>query len=120
MGCLAENSPVMFECVKAGKIFNVPEKPTVSDATAGGIEAGSVTFEICRKWVDNYELVSEEEILSAMKLVLLQHHLVIEGSAGVALAALIKAKKRFQSKKVVVLLCGGNVSETVLRNLICS
>ncbi|MEJ0054559.1 MAG: pyridoxal-phosphate dependent enzyme [Bacteroidota bacterium] len=41
IGCLPENAPVMYECIKAGKIIqNVPEKPTLSDGTAGGIEEG--------------------------------------------------------------------------------
>ncbi len=120
IGCLPENAPVMYECIKAGKIMEVPEKPTLSDATAGGIEAGSITFEICQRCVDSYVLVSEDEIAASMKLVLNQHHLVVEGSAGVALAALIKNKEKFKGKKSVILLCGGNVSEAVLKKLICN
>ena len=120
IGCLPENAPVMFECIKAGKIIEVPEKPTLSDATAGGIEAGSITFEICQQCIDDYVLVTEDEIAESMRLVLKHHHQVIEGSAGVALAALLKNKEKFQGKKVVVLICGGNVSEAVLKKLICN
>lgn len=120
IGCLPENAPVMLECIKAGKIIEVPEKPTLSDATAGGIEAGAITFEICQQCVDEYVLVTENEIAEAMRLVLKHHHLIIEGSAGVALAALLKNRAKYKGKKVAVLICGGNVSETVLKNLICS
>jgi threonine dehydratase len=121
IGCLPENAPVMYECIKAGKIIqNVPEKPTLSDGTAGGIEDGSITFEICQKNIDEYVLVTEDEIAESMKLVLYQHHLVVEGSAGVALAALIKNKEKYKGKKSVILLCGGNVSEAVLKKLICN
>ena len=119
VGCLPENAPVMVECIKVGKIIEVPEKPTLSDATAGGIEAGSITFEICQRCVDDYVLVTEDEIAESMRLVLRHHHLIIEGSAGVALAALLKNKEKYKGKKVVVLICGGNVSETVLKKLIC-
>lgn len=119
VGCLPENAPAMYECAKAGKIIDVPEKPTLSDGTAGGIEAGSITFEICQRCVDDYILVSEEEILAAMKIVLLHHHLIIEGSAGAAVAALLKAKEKYRKKKVAVIICGGNVSEVVLKKLIC-
>jgi len=119
VGCLPENAPAMYECIQAGKIIDVPEKPTLSDGTAGGIEAGSITFEICQRSVDDYMLVSEDEILAAMKIVLLHHHLIIEGSAGVAVAALLKAKEKYKGKKVAVIICGGNVSEAVLKKLIC-
>lgn len=120
IGCLPENAPAMYECIKAGKIIEVAEKPTLSDGTAGGIELGSITFEICQKYVDSYIMVNEEEIKAAMKLVIKHHHLIIEGSAGVAVAALIKEKGRFKGKKVAIIICGGNVSEAVLKSLICS
>ena len=119
VACLPENAPVMYECIKAGKIIEVTEKPTLSDATAGGIEAGSITFEVCQRYVDTYITVSEEEIIGSMKLVMKHHHLIIEGSAGVAVASLLKAKDQYKGKKVVVVICGGNVSEAVLKRLIC-
>jgi threonine dehydratase len=119
VACLPENAPVMYECIKAGKIIEVAEKPTLSDATAGGIEAGSITFEVCQKYVDTYITVSEKEIVDSMKLVMKHHHLIIEGSAGVAVASLLKAKEQYEGKKVVVVICGGNVSEAVLKRLIC-
>jgi len=119
VGCLPENAPVMSECVKAGKIIEVPEKPTLSDGTAGGLEPGSITFEFCRDLVDRYLLVSEAEIEASMKLVLKHHHQIIEGAAGVALASLIKNQENYQGKKVVVLVCGGNVSEKVVKQMVC-
>jgi threonine dehydratase len=120
VACLPENAPVMYECIKAGKIIDVPEKPTLSDGTAGGIEAGSITFEICQQCVDTYITVSEEEILASMKWMVKHHHLIVEGSAGVSVAALIKEKARYQGKKVAVIICGGNVSEAVLKSVVCN
>ena len=119
LGCLPENAPVMYECIRAGKIIDVPEKPTLSDGTAGGIESGSITFPICQQFVDEYFLVTEAEIASSMKAILKHHHLVIEGSAGVAVAALLRNKDRYKQKNVAVLICGGNVSEAVLKSIIC-
>jgi threonine dehydratase len=119
VACLPENAPVMYECIKAGKIIEVTEKPTLSDATAGGIEAGSITFEVCQQYVDTYITVSEKEIVDSMKLVMKHHHQIIEGSAGVAVASLLKVKDQYKGKKVVVVICGGNVSEAVLKRLMC-
>jgi threonine dehydratase len=119
VACLPENAPVMFECIKAGKIIEVAEEPTLSDATAGGIEAGSITFEICQRCVDKYITVSEEEISSSLKLILKHHHLIIEGSAGVAVASFLKEKNNYGGKKVAIIICGGNVSEAVLKSIVC-
>ncbi|HEV2613572.1 MAG TPA: threonine/serine dehydratase [Gammaproteobacteria bacterium] len=109
IGCLPENSPVMSESIKAGKILDMETLPTLSDATAGGIEAGSITFEFCQKYVDDYILVSESEIQNAMTTLIKTDHLKVEGAAGVALASLIKNAKLFENKNTVVLLSGGNI-----------
>ncbi len=119
VACLPENAPVMYECIKARKIIEVPEQPTLSDATAGGIEAGSITFDVCKKFVDSYILVTEKEIEDSMKLVLKHHHLIVEGSAGVALAALIKKADSYKGRNAAVLICGGNVSDAVLKKIVC-
>ena len=48
VSCQPEASAVMTESVKAGEILDLPSHPTLSDGTAGGIEAGAITFELCR------------------------------------------------------------------------
>jgi len=117
VGCWPENSPVMFECLRAGAIVEVAERPTLSESTAGGLEAGSVTFDVCRRVIDRSVLVSEEEILAAMRLVLKEEHWVIEGAAGVAVAAFRKEAGRYEGKNAAVVVCGKNVSEVVGRRL---
>lgn len=117
VGCWPENSPVMKACLDAGKIVDVPELPTLSESTAGGLEEGSVTFELCRQAIDRSVLVTEEEILQAMRFVLQTEHWVIEGAAGVALAAYLKDAKRYRGKTAAVVICGRNVSEAVLEKL---
>ena len=62
VGCWPENSPAMHECLKRGEIVDVAEESTLSDGTAGGIEPGTVTFELCRQYVDRRVLVSEAAI----------------------------------------------------------
>ena len=52
IGCEPVASAVMSESVKAGRIVELPNLPTLSDATAGGIEEGSITFDLCRQYVD--------------------------------------------------------------------
>lgn len=117
VGCWPENSPVMHECLKAGRIVEVAERPTLSASTAGGLETDSVTFDICRRVITRSVLVSEEEILGAMRLILETEHWVIEGAAGVAVAAFLKEASRWQGKNAIIIICGRNVSAEVLHKL---
>ncbi|MBW2018000.1 MAG: threonine/serine dehydratase [Deltaproteobacteria bacterium] len=118
IGCQPENSPVMAESVKEGKILDMESKPTISDGTAGGLEPDSITFEMCRKYVDDFLLVSEEEIRSAIRLMIEKHQILVEGAAALSIASLIKAKRRFQKREVVLLVTGKKISLDLLRSLI--
>jgi len=109
---LAGNSPVLYECIKAGRIFDAPESKTLSESTAGGVEEGSITFDLCREVMHRGVLVTEEEILDAMRWGHGQGW-AVEGASGVALAACFKESVRYANKKVVVLICGGNPSPAV-------
>ena len=76
-----------------------------------------MTFEVCRRAIDRSVLVSEDEILRAMRLMLESEHWVIEGAAGVAVAAFLREAARWQGKKAAIVICGRNVSSEVLRKL---
>jgi threonine dehydratase len=117
VGCWPENSPVLYESIKAGRILDVPEQPTLSESTAGGLEPESVTLDVCSRVIDRSVLVSEEEILAAMQKVRSLRGWTIEGAAGVAVAAFLKHAEEYRSKTVVAIICGANVSEKVLRQL---
>jgi threonine dehydratase len=114
IGCQPEASPVMARSVEAGRILDMPSDPTLSDGTAGGIEAGSVTFDLCRQLVDEFVLVSEAEIAQGMREFSAERQSEIEGAAGVAIAALGHYPDSIAGKKVVVIVCGGNVSQETL------
>ncbi|MFW9903294.1 MAG: threonine/serine dehydratase [Candidatus Thorarchaeota archaeon] len=120
IGCLPNNSAVMYESIKAGKIVDMESKPTLSDGSAGGIESNAITFELCQRYVDDYILVNEREIAYAILLMLEEHHMVVEGAAGVTVAAYLKNLDRFQRKNVVLIICGGNISIQQLKEIICN
>jgi threonine dehydratase len=119
-GCSPENSKVMMQSVQAGKILDLPSLPTLSDGTAGGVEAGSITFEPCRDLVDDYVSVSEEEIRQAFRQFLPAQHMLIEGSAAVPLAALLKNPEPYRGRNVVIVLCGANIDPGTLAAIIGS
>ena len=118
IGCQPENSAVMYESVRAGRLLDLKSKPTLSDGTAGGIEPGSITFDLCREYVDDYCLVSEEEIREAIRLILENHHLLVEGSAVLSVAALLKSTERFRGKTVVLLLSGARIGLDSLKEVL--
>ncbi len=119
IGCLPMNSPVMYESIQAGEIVERLSLPTLSDGTAGGIETGAITFELCRQYVDDWVLVEEEAIGQAMKRIFEQHRLVVEGSAGVTVAAFLQIKKRLAGKTVALVLCGGNIDIDKFKAVVC-
>ena len=118
VSCQPSASAVMTESVRAGKIVDMPSQPTLSDGTAGGIEADAMTFEICRDVISDYIVVSEDEIAEAMRQFIDSHHMMIEGAAGVALAGIQADKESIEGKNAVVLVCGGNISRETLRKII--
>ncbi len=118
IGCSPQNSQVMIQSVKAGKILDLPSLPTLSDGTAGGIEPGSITLDLCREFVDDYITVTEEEIKESLREFIQTQHMLIEGSAAVAVAAFKKQADRFAGLNVVVIICGGNISLETLKSIL--
>ena len=118
VACSPANSCVMHRSVEAGNVLDLPSLPTLSDGTAGGVEADSITFPwVCRA-VDRYVLVSEDEIRDAMVEIIGGHHQLVEGAAGVAVAAFQKERERYRGKTVAIVLCGANIALSTLRQVL--
>ena len=113
-GCQPAASAVMAKSVEAGEILDMPSDPTLSDGTAGGIEAGAITFELCDVLIDEFVVVSEAEIAAAMRSYIEVEKEPIEGAAGVALAGVLQRREEIAGRKVAVIICGGNVTQQVL------
>ena len=105
----------MYECMKAGRVIEFPEKETLSDSTAGGVEDGAITLELCRSLIDECVLVSEADILAAMKLIIEKERWLVEGAAALPVAAYLQAAKDYHGKNVAILLCGRNIPFEKLR-----
>ena len=71
---------------------------------------GMLGRDLCRELIDDFVLVSEGEIADAMRLILRHERWIVEGAAGVAVAALLKHKSAYAGKNVVPLLCGRNIA----------
>jgi threonine dehydratase len=117
IGCQPLASPVMSRSVAAGRILDLPSEPTLSDGTAGGIEQDAVTFPLNQLVVDDWVEVDEEQIADAMRLYMRSEDDVIEGAAGVAIAGMLARADEIVGKRVVVLVCGGNIASETLNQL---
>ncbi len=93
--------------LRNGKIEKAPYVKTIADGLLTTL--GDKTFSIIREYVKDILVVSDDEIIAAMRLVYERMKIVIEPSGVVPLAALIKNKDLFAGKRVGVIFSGGNV-----------
>jgi threonine dehydratase len=114
----AENVASFSAALEAGKPTKITMHPTLADGLAIP-QVGTNTFKIARSLVDLTLTVSEEKIaLAILRLVELEKS-VVEGAAATSLAACMSGKlKQFVGRRVVLLLCGGNIDPNVLSRVI--
>ncbi|MFO7862638.1 MAG: threonine/serine dehydratase [Salinivirgaceae bacterium] len=89
------------------KIFPSEKPNTIADGLLTSL--GEHTFPIIQKHVKDVLLVTDEEIIEAMRLVWTRMKIIIEPSSATTLAAVLKNKSLFLNQKVVLLVSGGNV-----------
>jgi threonine dehydratase len=120
VACSPAASPAMAECVRAGRIVDVLCGPTLSDSTAGGVEPGAVTFEICRDLVDRYVELDEPAIADAVLGMLEHQHMLVEGAAGVAIAGCLadSVRRTRRPSRAAIVVCGANLPTATLRSLL--
>ena len=115
IGVEPENAACMKAAIDAGKIVTLNGADTVADGCAVKT-AGSLTFEFCKKYLDEIITVNEMEIMSALLSLIEKHKLIAEGAGVLSLAALNKLN--FKNKKVVAIVSGGNIDISTLSGLI--
>ena len=114
----AENVASFSTALEAGKPTKITMRPTLADGLAIP-EVGANALQIARPLVDLTVTVTEEEIaLAILRLVELEKS-VVEGAAATPLAACMSGRlKELAGKRVVLLLCGGNIDPNVLSRVI--
>ena len=96
-----------YRSLQSGKI----EYNLTTDTIADGLKTllGDITFNIIKNHVEKIIRITEEEIVEAMQLIWERMKIIVEPSAAVTLAAVLKSKQEFKNKKVGMVLSGGNV-----------
>lgn len=113
----AENAPSAFLSWKSGNLESTESAKTFADGLATRT-AFELTVDIMRDNLDDFVLVSEEEMKAAIRLYVEKAHLIAEGAGAASLAAAYKLRDRFEGKRVVIVLSGGNLTAEMLKNIL--
>lgn len=116
IGVESEASPAMSNSVQARKNIETPIEETIADGLAGRFVT-DLTLALTQKYVDGVVLVSEKGIKDAIKVMVENEHMLIEGSAAVGVAALLESKITPQGKTVVI-LTGRNIHTKILKAIL--
>ena len=116
-GVQASGAPSMLNSIHDEHIEKLDKVFTIADGIAVK-EPGTLTYEICSKYVDEIVTVTDDEISAAILALMEKHKLVTEGAGAVAVAAAMFDKIDLKGKKTVCLLSGGNIDVTILSRVI--
>jgi len=117
VGVQSIQAPSAFLSLKRKKIVEVEGKPTLADGIALR-RVGEITFPIIQKKVDEIVTVEEEEIASAILMLMERKRIVAEGAGAAPLAALLSGRSRIRQKKLVLIISGGNIDVNLIDRII--
>ena len=110
IGVEPENADDAYQSFKTGRIVQAKNPNTIADGLKTSL--GNNTFRIIRKNVDQIITISEESIVDAMRLLWERMKIVVEPSGAVSLAGVLSGEVKLNSKRVGVLVSGGNIDLT--------
>ena len=121
LGVEAQASSPFAHGLAAGRIVPISVGSTLADGLAGNLDPGSITFEIVKARVHGMSVVGEDDIRSALRGVLNEEHLVVEGAAATAVGAVLSGMlgaRAERDQRVAVILSGANIDAETLRAII--
>jgi len=102
---------VMRKSLDEGRPVRLESMKTIADGLAAPM-AGDVTYPIVKHYVDDVVLVTDDEIMAAMREILFSAKLLAEGGGAAATAAILSGKLKLDGRRVVAVMSGGNVDPT--------
>ncbi len=107
IGCEPLEANDAWQSLIAGRLIPLVHTNTIADGLRTSL--GDITFPIIKNLVSDIVVCQEASILKAMRIIWERLKLVVEPSAAVPLACMLEIPERFASKKLVIILSGGNV-----------
>ena len=117
IGVQTSRLPSMAAAVEQHHPVTLDSATTIADGIAVR-RAGDVTFPVVDKYVDEIVTVDEDEIASAILVLLEREKTLAEGAGATALAALIQKKTTLKSEHTAVIVSAGNIDVTLLSRII--
>jgi threonine dehydratase len=117
IGVQSIHAPSAFYSFKRGKVVEVKVKPTLADGIALR-SVGEITFPLIKKGVDEMIAVGEDEIASAILMLMERKRIVAEGAGATPLAALLSKRLKSRAQRIVLLISGGNIDFHLLDRIL--
>lgn len=117
-GVAALNSNALAASMAAGRVVETEHLPTLAEAVAGGIDEDTITLPLASSVVDRVVECDEAEIVEALKTLAFDENMIVEGSAALALAGFTKVAHELAGQTSIILLCGANVDQGIVRRTI--
>jgi len=117
VGVQAEGAGAIAESFRAKELVSVENIHTIADGIAVK-SPGKITHDIIAQYVDDVVTVSDEEIASAILLLLERTKQVVEPAGAASLAAALNQKVELAGKKVVCVLSGGNIDVSFIHRIV--
>ena len=117
IGVQTSRLPSMAAAVAQHHPVTLDSATTIADGIAVR-RAGEVTFPLIERYVDEIVTVDEDEIASAILVLLEREKTLAEGAGATALAALIQKKTTLKSEHTAVIVSAGNIDVTLLSRII--
>jgi len=118
IGVETESANDAWQSLRTGKRVTIPVPDTIADGIRT-TSLGVITFEIMRKLVDEIALVTDADVIEAMRFMLLRMKLLAEPTGAVPVAALMARKvPGIAGKRVGVIVSGGNADPAMLLKIL--
>ena len=111
------NAPSVYNSWKSGELESTDSAKTMADGLATRV-AFELPVSIMRDLLDDFILVTDDELEAAIRLYVEKAHTIAEGAGAASLAAGIKIRDRLHGKKVALILSGGNLPADVLKGIL--
>jgi threonine dehydratase len=117
IGVQSSHVPSALASLRKKRIVEVEAEPTLADGIAVR-RVGEITFPIIQKRVDEIVTVEEDEIASAILLLMERKRIVAEGAGATPVAALLSKQVKIKPRKLVLVISGGNIDVHLLDRII--
>ena len=117
VGVQTSRLPSMLAAIEAHRPVTIDPATTIADGIAVR-RSGDLTFPLVERYVDEIVTVEEDEIASAILMLLEREKTLAEGAGAAALAALLEHRTSLHGAHTAVLVCGGNIDVTLLSRII--